>query len=334
MAAATGAGVTNETPVDETLVGETPVGETPEGETMRDRFYRETARLLDDDERAAVVLADIGVSQLRELGVFERHPLRAINVGIREQLMVSVAAGMALEGMRPIAHSYAPFLVERPFEQVKLDFAHQGVHGVLVSVGASYDWASGGRTHHAPGDVTVLSSLPGWTIHVPGHPEEAGRALVEAVSGEQRAYLRLAEQVNGEPVAGATEGIVEVRRGLDRAPTLLAVGPMLDRALVVAGGLDATVLYTARPRPFDAAGFRALLSGSEIVLLEPYLEGTSVAEVAAATADRPTRVLAIGVPHEEHRQYGSFEEHDRAFGLDAAGIAERVRAFLDLAVAV
>ena len=76
--------------------------------TMRKRFYELAARALDDHERTAVVLAEIGASEL------PRHE-RLFNVGIREQAMIGVTAGLALEGMRPIAHSYAPFLVERPY---------------------------------------------------------------------------------------------------------------------------------------------------------------------------------------------------------------------------
>ena len=123
---------------------------------MRERFYRVAAQLLDSDPRVAVVLADIGVSGLGVYGVFERHPQRAINVGIREALMVSAAAGMALEGMRPIVHSYTPFLIERAFEQIKLDFGHQGAGGILVSIGASYDASEEGRTHQAPEDVALI----------------------------------------------------------------------------------------------------------------------------------------------------------------------------------
>ena len=298
------------------------------GEGMRERFYRVASELLDTNERVALVAADIGVSQLRELGVFERYPERAINVGIREQLLVSTGAGMALAGMRPIVHTYAPFLVERAFEQLKIDFSHQGLSGVLASVGASYDSASSGRTHYAPGDVAAVATLPGWTVHVPGHPDEAERALRRAVAEDQRAYLRLAEQSNAEPVAGGAAGVVELRRGSDGAPSVLAVGPMLDRVLEATAGADVSVLYTARPRPFDAPSMRVLVRGPEVVLVEPYLEGTSVAELAAAIADRPARILAIGVPREEHRHYGSTEEHDRAHGLDAAGIAARVRAFV------
>ena len=172
-------------------------------ETMRDRFYRTAAELLDEDERVAVVVAEIGKTQLTDLGVFERHPDRALNVGIREQLMISVGAGMALEGMRPILHSYAPFLVERAFEQVKLDFSHQEVDGVLVSIGASYDAASEGRTHQSPADVAAIATMPGCTIYVPGHRDEVEATIRAAVGRDERAYIRLAEQTNAVPYAGA-----------------------------------------------------------------------------------------------------------------------------------
>ncbi len=293
-------------------------------ESMRDRFYRVTCELLDSVPRLAVVLADIGVGQFRALGALERHPLRVINVGIREQLMVSVAAGMAREGMRPIVHSYAPFLVERPFEQVKLDFAHQDVGGILVSVGASYDWAAGGRTHQSPGDVALMSSLPDWTVYVPGHPDEAEEGLRDAVAGTGRVYLRLAEQMNGHPLAGATRGIVIAKPGAAGGPTVLAVGPTLGRVIEAADS-EATVLYTARPRPFDGEGLREQMAGTDVVLVEPYLEGTSAAEVSRALVDRPHRLLCIGVPHAEHRHYGSAGDHDRAFGLDANGLRSHMR---------
>ena len=99
---------------------------------MRERFYRLAADALEDDPSVAMVFAEIGVAEM------PRHP-RLFNVGIREQLMIGVAAGLALEGMRPVAHSYTPFLVERPYEQIKLDLGHQDLGAVLVSTGASYD---------------------------------------------------------------------------------------------------------------------------------------------------------------------------------------------------
>ena len=109
---------------------------------MRTVFAATASSLLDEDPLAAVVLAEISADLFAKAAA--RHPERVLNVGIREQLMVSVGGGLALAGLRPIVHTYAPFLVERAFEQVKLDLAHQGARAVLVSIGASYDAAPGG----------------------------------------------------------------------------------------------------------------------------------------------------------------------------------------------
>ena len=121
---------------------------------MRTAFAQTATALIEEDPRAAVVLAEISADLFGDAAA--RHPDRVLNVGIREQLMVSVSGGLALAGMRPIVHTYAPFLVERAFEQVKLDLAHQGTHAVLASIGASWDaaklWAdasgAGGRSPH------------------------------------------------------------------------------------------------------------------------------------------------------------------------------------------
>jgi transketolase len=291
--------------------------------TMRARFADVTSELLDADGRLAVVLADISTELFRTAR--RRHPDRVVNVGIREQLLIGVAGGLALAGLRPIVHTYAPFLVERPFEQVKLDLGHQDVGAVLVSIGASHDWAAGGRTHHAPGDVALLDTLNGWTVHVPGHPVEAERILRRAASGTGRVYIRLSEQVNASAFP-TEEPFHVVRTGA--AATVLAVGPMLDPTLEATDGLDVRVLYASTIRPFDGEGLRRVLGSPDVVLVEPYLEGTSVAVVSAALRDIRHRVLAIGVTREELRRYGTREEHDTARGLTAASLRERIDAFL------
>ena len=121
--------------------------------------------------RSPVVLADISFSYFKEAGVVEQHPGRVLNLGIREQLLIGFAAGLALEGFRPIVHTYAPFLVERPFEQVKLDFGHQGLGAIFASVGASYDVAAAGRTHQAPGGRCHHVDAAGMERARTGHPD-------------------------------------------------------------------------------------------------------------------------------------------------------------------
>lgn len=296
-------------------------------ETMRERFTATAAGLLDHDPRLAVVLADISADQFG--GAAARHPGRVINVGIREQLLIGTAAGLALAGLRPIAHTFASFLIERPFEQIKLDLGHQDAGAVLVSWGASYDMPSMGRTHQAPGDVALLDTLDGWTIHVPGHPDEAELLLRSAAAGDGRVYLRLSAETNPEPRA-LTPGRLEVVRG-GQAGTVIAVGPMLQPVLNAVSDLDVTVLYAVTVRPFDAATLRQAVGASastDVVLAEPYLAGTSSREVDEALLDVPHRVLGLGVGRAELRRYGTSADHAAAHGLDAASLRKRISDFL------
>ncbi|MFD7995714.1 transketolase family protein [Streptomyces mexicanus] len=301
-------------------------------DTMRDRFAPVVSRLLDEDPRVAVVLAEIGKDGFAEAR--RRHPDRVINVGIREQLLVGAAAGLALTGLRPVVHTFASFLVERPFEQVKLDLGHQDVGAVLVSAAASYDWPAGGYTHMAPGDVALLDTLDGWTVHVPGHPDEAETLLRHAVAaGDDKVYVRLSVQSNAQarPVDG--ERFVTVREG--RAGVVVAVGPVLDAVLEATEGLDATVLYATTVRPFDADALRRATraAGTDVVLVEPYLAGTSTAAAGEALVDVPHRVLGLGVGRAELRRYGRVEQHTAAHGLDARSLRERISGFFGQAAA-
>jgi len=293
-------------------------------ETMRERFAAVTSELLEEDPRLALVLADISVDQFR--AARQRHPDRVINLGIREQLLVSVTGGLALAGLRPIAHTFASFLVERPFEQIKLDLNHQGIGAVLVSAGASYDISAGGRTHQSPGDVALLGTLPGWTVHVPGHPDEAEALLRAAARADGLVYLRLSTQANERPLLAGPGGVAVLRRG-DRG-TVVAVGPTADPALAATRDLDVTVLYLATVRPFAATTLRETLRAPNVVLVEPYLAGTSVPALGAALADLPHRVLGLGVTLDELRRYGTPAEHQAAHGLDAASLRASITAFL------
>jgi len=293
---------------------------------MRSVFVETASALLDEDPLAAVVLAEISVDMFGKAAA--RHPDRVLNVGIREQLMVSVGGGLALAGMRPIVHTYAPFLVERAYEQVKLDLGHQGVHAVLVSIGASYDAARAGRTHQAPEDVVLLDSVPGFSVVVPGHPGEVG-ALLRGAFGELESgstYIRLSSEANvaARPVSASLQVVRQGRRAL-----VVAVGPMLSPVLDAVADLDVTVAYATTVRPFDAAGLRSAEAGSgAVVLVEPYLAGTSSHAVASALTSRPHRLLSLGVPLGELRRYGTPAEHAAFHGLDAAGIRRSVTGFL------
>jgi transketolase len=292
--------------------------------TMREQAMATVVELFERDEDVAVVMADISLDYLRP--TVERDPRRAINVGIMEQSAVGVAAGLALEGFHPIVHTLAPFLSERPLEQIKLDFGYQGLGGLFISAGASYDYGESGGTHHAGGDVQALGSIPRMEVLVPGTPRETDELVRASYANGAPTYLRTSTVENDHPVELAPGGLTVVRRGPQL--TVIAAGPFLSRTLAALDGIDATVLYATTLVPLDAETLaREAAPAPEVVLVEPVYEGTTAAQVAAALSHRPTRLLSIGVPRRFIKRYGTSAQHDADLGLDVQGIRERIRAF-------
>jgi transketolase len=295
------------------------------GLPMREQAGETAADLLDEDPRVAVVLAEISTGQFRR--ALHAHPDRAVNVGIMEQTMVGVAAGFAMEGFLPVVHTITPFLVERPLEQIKLDFGYQGLEGTFVSVGGSYDYTSEGFTHHSPGDVQVMLTVPGMEVLAPGAPDELDRLLRATYADGHPTYLRTSTATNAQSRPVEFGRLDVVRRG--RSATVIAVGPMLDRTLAAVEGLDVSVLYVTTVSPFDADGLaREAADAPEVIVVTPFLEGTLTPLLTHALAQRPSRFESIGIGRDVLRGYGTPQDHDRARGLDAAGIRERIARFL------
>jgi len=297
--------------------------------SMREQVGVTASELFLADERVAVVLAEISLPHFDE--PLRRDPRRAVNVGIMEQAMVGVAAGFAMEGFHPIVHTIAPFLVERPLEMLKLDFGYQELGGTFISVGGSYEYAESGTTHHAPADVAIVSTIPGFEVFVPGTAAEADRLLRATYANGRASYLRTSVRENGTPFDVEPGRIEVVRRAGNGSPvgppTLLAVGPALEPALRAAEGFDLTVLYVTSVLPFDAPTLRRE-AGEHVIVVEPLLEGTLAPRVTDALADRPVRLTSIGVPRTNLRGYGTAADLDRVAGMDVAGIRGRLEVAL------
>ena len=294
---------------------------------MRAQMGATIESLMAADPRLAVVLADISVGYFE--GAAARHPQRVISVGIMEQTAVSLAAGLALEGFVPVVHSIAPFVVERPFEQIKDDFCYQRLGGNFISTGASYDYGTDGMTHYGMGDVPILRTLPGMEIVVPGTAAEFDALFRERYADGAPTYYRLQDQGNATDRPVRFGHLEVIRRG--SAAVVVAVGPMLDRVLEATEGLDVGVAYCTTVAPFDGATLRtvAMEAGTRsIVLVEPYYEGALVPDVVLTFEREAVRIKAIGVPHCVLSRYGTAADHDRDLGLDAAGIRRRVVDFL------
>lgn len=293
--------------------------------TMRQQMVRTLTHTLEADTRLVVLLGSISVS-LFDKSLYRAQPQRLYDLGISEQAMVSMAAGLALEGMTPVVHSIAPFIAERAFEQIKDDFCYQQLGGAFITIGASYDYSDSGMTHHAPGDVQALRSLPEMRIVVPGSADEFDTLFRSSYADGKPTYYRLSERQNSssQPV---TFGKAEVIREGSQA-TVAVVGPMLSTVLAATEGLDVTVLYYTTVAPFDGETLREHSPHGRVMLVEPFYAGTLIPEVTAAMGNMPIRVEAIGVPHQTLTRYGTPEQYDAWLGLDGAGIRARIERFL------
>lgn len=112
---------------------------------------------MDRDERVVVLLGDIGVFAFKD--VFEKYPNRCYNIGILEQTMVGMAAGLAMAGFIPIVHTIEPFLVDRAFEQIKIDFGYQELKGAIVGVDVSETASNLGYTHQSPYAISHMKDI-------------------------------------------------------------------------------------------------------------------------------------------------------------------------------
>ena len=290
---------------------------------MRKQFAKTVEDLMAQDERLVLLLGDIGVFGFRN--AFKMYPERTYNIGICEQAMTSVAAGLAKEGLIPVLHSIAPFIVERAFEQIKVDFGYQGLGGNFVSVGGSYDYAGLGCTHHCPSDVALLKTIPDFQVIVPGSAQDFDVLFRALYSSSKPTYFRLSEFPHTLSVACRAFHAAVVRQG--ESGTLLAVGPLLDRAVDACADLDVTVLYYTTLAPFDAATLAANCPTHRVAVVAPFYEGTLSYDIQQALCGRPVEVLDLGVPRRFLTSYGRAAEHDTEYGLAVEQLRQRLREF-------
>ena len=291
---------------------------------MRKQLGTTIEALIEADDRLVLVFGDVGTYGFRNAQA--QFPDRVYNVGILEQSMVSMAAGLSMQGFIPVVHTIATFLVERSLEQIKDDFGYQGLGGNFVSIGASYDLTSWGCTHQCPGDVGMLKNVPEIEIVVPGSAAEFDSLFKQSYANGHPTYFRLSAKNNAESrdVQFGKANIVKT----GAQATVIAVGPMLDRVQEACKDMDVTILYYTTLAPFDHETLRNNMRGDRLIVCEPYYSGACAVDIAAATAGHPVAVHYIGVPREFPHHYGTADDVDRVFHLTADDIKKRIQTVL------
>jgi len=195
---------------------------------MRREFAKLCLETVKDDSKSVVMVGDISHFLLRETE--QVAPDRFYNIGICEQSMVGMASGMAIEGMRPIIHTIAPFLVERAFEQIKNDIGYQNTEVTIVTVGGTYDYSDLGCTHHCYGDIAMMRLIPNMQVFEPSTPQEF-RTLFEKTWGNGLPkYFRLSKEQHSQDFEVEPEVMKVVRESKDDR-WVFVTGHILDDVL-------------------------------------------------------------------------------------------------------
>jgi len=207
-----------------------------------------------EDTRLVVMVGDISHGILK--GFAQNCSGRYFNIGICEPTIVNMAAGIRKTGLIPVVHTIAPFIVERAYEQIKLDFGYQRLSGNFITVGGAFDYAQLGCSHHCYADISLMCHIENSQVMMPGSAEEFRTLFRQAYSEEKINYFKLTENPHGielknEIVVGRGVKIIE---GGDI--TLVAAGPQLRNAIFAAeklkkDGWSAEVLYYHTLKPFD-----------------------------------------------------------------------------------
>jgi transketolase len=298
----------------------------------------ELADLADDDVRIVVLTADLA-SAGRTIDFAERHPGRFFNIGVAEQNMVSVAAGMASSGLRPFVSTFAAYLALLCCEQVRTDLAYTGMPVVMLAHHSGMTLGYYGTSHHALEDLSAMRGIAGLTVVCACDANELRAILRASLHNDGPVYVRMGRGRDPEVYPDVPENFafgkaIRVAEGEDIA--LIATGSQVRPCLQAAEELakediSARVLDMHTISPVDAAEIQAAVDdiGTILTVEEHNVTGGLGAAVAEVIADygKPVRFMRHGVP-DVHVVLGPPAALYAHYELDTAGVTGRAKDLL------
>lgn len=288
---------------------------------MRRTFASTVIAALKTHPDLTVLLGDIGVANFED--AMADYPTRIINVGVMEQGMLSLGAGIAKAGGYPVIQTIAPFIVERGYEQLKIDFGYNQQAGLIVTVGGSFDYSKLGSTHQCPNDLMLISLIPGFNIYTPGSPSEVTMAVNKSIESRELSYVRLGvgeHKRNIEPFLGYK------KIQLGSLGTLIITGTMLGTASEMLSELDLDVFYL---NAFIADTSKLLISNSgPVIILEDVTEGSTAFALNKLGVRLPLNLHSIGIPVKFAPNYGTYSDLLDDFGISPAKLLHKIHSIL------
>jgi transketolase len=307
---------------------------------MRNAFADEITKLAQQRDDIVLLSGDIGNRLFDKFK--DAAPDRFFNCGVAEANMVSVAAGMAACGLRPVCYTIASFLTYRVIEQIRLDLGYHHQRVILVGTGAGLSYASLGSTHHSVEDMGMLRLVPGLAVLAPGDEMELRPALRAAFEYPGPVYIRIGKK--GEPRVNEKEPVVTIGKALrlreGQDAWILALGNMLPMAMEAATelenhGVRCGVASMGSLKPLDSSLLSDVFGSAKVIAtLEEHSVlgglGTAVAEwLASQSGSAQAKLLAFGTP-DEFLHKTSHQPSARAWaGLTASAVAERILSALN-----
>jgi transketolase len=299
---------------------------------VRDAFFDEVYQIALKDSSVIFLTADMGAFSLNRFKADLDG--QYINVGVAEQNLVSVAAGLALGGKKVFIYTIAPFVTLRCYEQLKVDICGMGLPVTIIGSGPGITYNSDGPTHHAIQDIAVMRALPGMTILNPSDSAMATAAAGIAYKSDGPVYVRLDKgklPVLYNDDHDFTDGLAQLKEGHDL--TIITTGIMVQQAFKVVEELathsiDAGIIDVYRIKPVNGKLLLKLVGKSlRIVTLEEHsLVGGLGSIVSEILVDNGKTILVkrIGLSEENCRGYGDREWMYNFYGLDVPGIVKTI----------
>jgi len=302
---------------------------------MRDTFVKTLFEIAKKDKNVHIVTGDLGFGVLRPF--FENLPEQITNVGIAEQNMTGVAAGMAREGKIVYTYSIGNFPTLRCIEQIRNDCAYHGANVKVVCVGGGFVYGSLGMSHHATEDIAVMRALPDVTVLAPGDLVEAEHATRAIYSQPGTCYLRLGRggerRIHDEIADFEIGKAIKIQDG--EGVAVFSTGAIFDEVkeaceLLSAEGITPTVYTFPTVKPIDrsvienaARRHKAIVTVEEHNLSGGF--GSAVAEVLAEMDGARARLVRVALDDRYSSIVGSQKYLRRQYSIDATGIAARVK---------